>query len=130
LLEGEVMPLDSAEARRWALAAAEQGVASAMTRLGMLYHNAIGVERDPANAAEWWTRAAAGGDARGQAMLGAALCLAAGGPGDPNTALGWLLRAKRGGSALADPFIQSARNALTGEQIAAIENSVEREAAA
>ena len=38
LVEAELLPPDYEEARRWALAAAEQGVASAMTRLGMLYH--------------------------------------------------------------------------------------------
>ena len=56
LLEGECVPADAAEARRWALAAAEQGVAASMTRLGMIYHNALGVERDPAVAAAWWQK--------------------------------------------------------------------------
>src|SRR5262245_28262871 len=53
LLEGESVPFDASEARRWALAAAEQGIASAMTRLGMIYHNALGVAREPAAAADW-----------------------------------------------------------------------------
>jgi TPR repeat protein len=48
LLEGRPMPADPGEARRWALAAAGNGVAAAMARLGMLHHGAIGVERDPA----------------------------------------------------------------------------------
>ena len=43
-----------------------------MTRLGMLYHNALGVERDAGAAAHWWRRGAERGDADGQAMLGAA----------------------------------------------------------
>ena len=73
LLEGEIIPPDPAEARRLARAAAAQGHAGAMSRLGMLHHNAIGVERDPAEAARWWARAAARGDADAQAMLGAAL---------------------------------------------------------
>ena len=47
LVEAELLPPNYEEARRWALAAAEQGVATAMTRLGMLYHNALGVARDP-----------------------------------------------------------------------------------
>ncbi len=58
LLEGDGLPFDPVEARRWALAAAEQGVAAAMTRLGMIYHNALGVERDAATAAAWWREAA------------------------------------------------------------------------
>src|ERR1019366_8839405 len=46
LLEGAAIPRDVVEARRFVLAAAAQGVASSMTRMGMLYHNALGVERD------------------------------------------------------------------------------------
>jgi TPR repeat protein len=59
-------------------AAAEQGIAAAMTRLGMIHHDALGVDRDPKTAAAWWTKAAARGDADGQAMLGAAHLLGAG----------------------------------------------------
>ncbi|MGZ8403947.1 MAG: tetratricopeptide repeat protein, partial [Rhodoplanes sp.] len=47
LLEGECIAGDAVEARRWARAAAKQGIAAAMTRVGMIYHNALGVERDP-----------------------------------------------------------------------------------
>lgn len=118
LLEGETAPLDASEARRWALAAAEQGIASAMTRLGMIYHNALGVDRDPATAATWWAKAAARGDADGQAMLGAAHLLGAGMPRDGVAALAWLLRASAGGSALAAPFLNNARSALSPEKIA------------
>src|SRR5262249_56522502 len=90
--EGEPGALDAGEAGHGALAAAEQGVASAMTRLGMIYHNALGVDRDPAIAATWWAKAAARGDADGQAMLGAAHLLGAGVPRDGVAALAWLLR--------------------------------------
>ena len=46
LLEGDGIAVDHAEiARRWAEAAAAQGVAASMTRLGMIFHNALGVER-------------------------------------------------------------------------------------
>ena len=38
-----------------------------MTRLGMIFHNALGVERDPAQAVLWWRRGAERGDADGQA---------------------------------------------------------------
>jgi len=51
LLEGEIGEPDYDEARRLAEAAAEQGIPQAMTRLGMLHHDALGVERDPAKAA-------------------------------------------------------------------------------
>lgn len=121
LLEGEVMPPDPVEARRWALAAAGQGVASSMTRLGMLHHHALGVERDVAEAARWWRLAAERGDADGQAMLGAAHHLGAGVGRDPVQALAWLLRAAAGGSALARPFLGPVREALTPAEVARAE---------
>ena len=121
LLEGEVMPADPAEARRWALAAAEHGVAAAMTRLGMIHHNALGVERDSDMAVAWWRKGALRGDADGQAMLGAAYFLGAGVARNGVIALEWLLRARAGGSQLADPFVAPARAALMAEEIATAE---------
>jgi TPR repeat protein len=121
-----VIAPDIAGARRWALAAAEQGIAAAMTRLGMIYHNALGVERDAVEAASWWRRAAERGDADGQAMLGAALYLGAGVRGERLAALAWLLRAQRGGSVLAAPFLQPARALLSPAEVA----EAERRAAA
>ena len=88
LLEGECIPADAIEARRWALAAAEQGIPAAMTRVGMIYHNAIGVERDPGVAAMWWEKAALRKDADAQAMLGAACLLGAGVAPAPATVSG------------------------------------------
>ena len=78
LLEGEVAEPDYVAAKRWAEAAAAQGGAPSMTRLGLLFHNALGVERDPAQAVMWWRRGAERGDADGQAMLGAAYHLGSG----------------------------------------------------
>jgi hypothetical protein len=112
LLEGEIMPIDPVEARRWAEAAARQGVASAMTRLGMIFHNALGVARDPNEAVRWWRAAADAGDADGEAMLGAALYLGQGAPCDPVQALVRLERAAAAGSALARPFLAPARAAM------------------
>jgi TPR repeat protein len=97
-----------------------------MTRVGMISHNALGVGRDPAAATHWWAKAAARGDADGQAMLGAAHILGAGVARDGVAALAWLLRARRGGSVLAEPFLNSARSALSAEEIA----EAERRAAA
>ena len=48
LLEGDGIAVDRPEARRWAEAAAGAGNAASMTRLGMIFHNALGVDRDPA----------------------------------------------------------------------------------
>jgi TPR repeat protein len=97
-----------------------------MTRVGMIHHNALGVERNPAAAAAWWTKAATRGDADGQAMLGAAHVLGAGVPRDGVAALAWLLRAKSGGSTLAEPFLNNARSALSADENA----EAERRAAA
>ena len=83
-----------------------------MTRLGMIFHNALGVDRDPAQAAHWWRKGAEAGDADGQAMLGAALLIGNGVTKDGVAALMWLLRAQAGGSALAVPFLKPAREAL------------------
>jgi TPR repeat protein len=121
LLEREIIEPDQAEARRWALAAAEQGVAAAMTRLGMIYHNALGVDRDPREAARWWQGGAERGDADGQAMLGASLHLGAGVQPDRIAAFVWLLRARAGGSGLAEKFFDAARTRLSQSEIAQAE---------
>ena len=92
----------------------------------LIFHNALGVERDAAKAAFWWRRGAERGDADGQAMLGAAYHLGAGVPRDPVEALVWLLRARAGGSPLAGQFFQAVRSALTPAQI----DEAERRAAA
>jgi TPR repeat protein len=122
LLEGEVVETDPAEARRWATAAAEQGIAPAMTRLGMIHHNALGVPRDPAEAVRWWRRAAVRGDADGQAMLGAACHLGAGVEADAVEAYAWLLRANAAGSSLAERYLPAARAGLTPDETAEAES--------
>jgi uncharacterized protein len=122
LSDADLIPADLADARRWALAAAVNGVAAAMTRLGMFYHNATGVARDPAEAVLWWRRGAEGGDPDGQAMLGAAYHLGVGVEPDRIAALAWLLRGRDGGSLLATPFIPAARAAATPTEIAEAES--------
>jgi uncharacterized protein len=112
-----VMAPDYVEARRWAEAAAAQGIAASMTRLGMIFHNALGVERDARAAAEWWAKAAERGDADGQAMLGAAFHLGAGVPRDAVAAFALLLRARKGGSALAQPFFEAVRGTLSPAEL-------------
>jgi TPR repeat protein len=112
---------DPAEARLWARRAVDQGVAMAMTRLGMLHHNALGVARDPAEAARWWRLAADRGEPDAQAMLGAAYHLGSGVPKDPVQALAWLIRGTAGGSALAGRFLGPARAALDPAGIAEAE---------
>jgi TPR repeat protein len=107
---------DYGAARDWALKAADQGIAASMTRLGLLYHNALGVERDAAEAVRWWQKAAALDDADGQAMLGAAYHIGAGVAKDPVTALAWLTRARIARSKFADRFYNPVRDRCTPEQ--------------
>ncbi|WP_225772286.1 tetratricopeptide repeat protein [Inquilinus sp. Marseille-Q2685] len=112
---------DPAEARLWAQRAAGQGVATAMTRLGMLHHNALGVARDPAEAVRWWRMAADRGEPDAQSMLGAAYHLGSGVAADPVLALAWLIRGQAGGSALAGRSLGPARAALDPAGIAEAE---------
>ncbi|MCU4182195.1 tetratricopeptide repeat protein [Bosea sp. BH3] len=104
---------DRPEAFRWAGAAAEAGIAASMTRLGMIHHDALGVERDPALAAQWWQRGAAAGDADAKAMLGAAVLLGQGIEKDAGRALVLLTEAEREGSLLAAPFLKAASAAAS-----------------
>jgi hypothetical protein len=87
----------------------------------MIFHNALGVAREPGTAVDWWRRGAERGDADGQAMLGAAFHLGSGVKRDPVEAFVWLLRARKGGSPLAGQFFQAVRSALTPEHIAGAE---------
>jgi len=126
LFEGEAA--DAPEARRWAEAAAAQGVAAAMTRLGLMAHEAhlareIGAPDDSV-AAGWWRKAAEAGDADGAALLGAAHHLGVGVARDRVAAFAWLLRAKTGGSALAERFFDAVRATLSPEELAAAERRV------
>jgi len=92
-----------------------------MTRLGKMFHDALGVERDPAQAARWWRCAADRGDAEGQALHGATLHLGAGVARDKVAALAWLLRARANGSEKADLFLGPVRAALAPAEIAEAE---------
>jgi TPR repeat protein len=89
-----------------------------MTRMGMLYHNSLGVDRDPVEAVRWWRRGAEAGDADGQAMLAAALHLGLGVERNPIEAFVWLTRAANAGSQLAAPFFDTVRASLSAEDFA------------
>jgi TPR repeat protein len=87
----------------------------------MIFHNALGVERDPNEAAQWWQQGALRGDADGQAMLGAACHLGSGMPVDRVLAFAWLLRARAGGSGLAGRFFTAVQTSLSAEELAEAE---------
>ena len=83
-----------------------------MTRLGMIHHDALGVDCDADEAARWWQRGMAAGDPDSEAMLGAATLLGQGVPADAERALALLLSAEVKGSPLAAPFVKAARAAV------------------
>ena len=60
--------------------AQDKGDPKAMTMLGELYANAMGVKRDYAKAAEWYQRAADGGDREGMFALAMLRLAGRGGP--------------------------------------------------
>ena len=100
--------------------------AASITRLGMIFYNALGVERNAQAAADWWRKAATRGDGEGQAMLGAAYHLGSGAPRDAVEAFAWLTWARQNGSPLASQFFEAVRQTLSPEQKA----EAERRAAA
>ena len=61
---------EQVEAARLYRIAAEQGVPGAQCRLGVLYAEGRGVERDDRESIRWFSLAAAQGDAEAQASLG------------------------------------------------------------
>ncbi|KAF9163176.1 hypothetical protein DFQ26_002863 [Actinomortierella ambigua] len=60
----------SAQAAKWFTKAAEQGDASAQVRLGAMYAEGDGVDKNYTEAAKWFTKAAKQGDAGAQVRLG------------------------------------------------------------
>ena len=122
LLEGEVVAPDYAEARRLAQLAAAQGIAASMTRLGMIFHNALGVERDALAAA----RLVAQG-ARRAAMPTGRRCSApptisaAASRAIAVAAFAWLMRARDGGSTLAKQFFEAVARRAQPEEVAEAE---------
>jgi hypothetical protein len=60
---------DYAEAARWFLKAAEQGIADAQFNFGLILEEGRGVQRDSALAAVWYGEAAEQGHAEAQSRL-------------------------------------------------------------
>ena len=63
------MAEDSAEAVKWYRKAAEQGLAYAQCKLGLMYKDGIGVAEDSAEAVKWYRKAAEQGLADAQGWL-------------------------------------------------------------
>jgi TPR repeat protein len=66
---GQGVEASDEEAVNYYRAAADEGHASAMFNLGMMYHNGHGVVRDAVQAESWLSRAASEGDAQAALVL-------------------------------------------------------------
>ncbi len=80
---------------------AEQGLAAAQYRIGVMYAEGKGVPANDAEAALWFERAATQGDAAAQYDLGASYAEGVGVRKDAVTAAKWFLRAADQGFPLA-----------------------------
>jgi TPR repeat protein len=97
---------DHEPARKWAEAAAQQGNASAMARLGTIHHEGRGTPRDPKRAAAYFLEAANLGHAGAQLMIGAAMHLGIGVQADRIEAAHWLLRSAQQGNEGAQAYLE------------------------
>ncbi len=75
--------------------------AAAMTLLGELYNQGLGVKQDPKRALEWYRLAAAQNDAHAMASLGLMAMDGRGQPKDERAGRGWLEQAARKGEPAA-----------------------------
>jgi hypothetical protein len=67
--QGEDVPQDLYEARRWLQALADQGDSGAQFSLGVMFHQGVGVLPDPKAAHRWFEAAGKQGEPRAQYML-------------------------------------------------------------
>jgi uncharacterized protein len=105
-----------ASARRMFERAAANGEAAAKTYLGTIYHEGLGVERDPEQAAFWFLEAAREGHPGGQFMIGCAYHLGVGVALDRVEAAWWLTQSKAQGNELADIYFPRVEGELTAEE--------------
>jgi tetratricopeptide (TPR) repeat protein len=86
------------QARDWFQQAADAGHAGAMNMLGLLYNNALGVNRDFRRAFDWQERAAKAGDADAMHNLGFTYAEGRGVPKDIAKARDWYQKALAAGN--------------------------------
>jgi len=91
--DGQGVPQDYVEARKWLLKAAEQGHGEAQLTLGVLYDQGRGVVQDYVSARKWFLKAAEQGHAEAQSSLGLLYYLGHGVTQDYVEARKWLLKA-------------------------------------
>ena len=102
---GNGVPKDYVEARRWFEKAAAGGGPAAMSNLGNLYYNGNGVPQDYAAARAWYEKAAAAGFGAAMFDLGNLYHDGRGVPKDYDQARVWYVRAAAAGYAPASEMI-------------------------
>lgn len=100
----------------WSMKAADQGIAAAQTRLGTIYHEGLGVDRDPGRAAFWFLQAARQGHPGAQMMIGGFCHLGIGIQADRIEAVRWLSRSSLQGNPLARAYLGRVLGELTPEE--------------
>jgi TPR repeat protein len=108
-------------ARYWSEKAAEQGNADAQARLGTIFHEGLGVARDPEQAAWWWLQATRQNHAGAQAMLGAAAHLGIGVEADRFNAMRLLMLSAVQGNPIAKAYLPTVNAELTADERLLIE---------
>jgi TPR repeat protein len=108
-------------ARYWSEKAAEQGNADAQTRLGMMFHEGLGVARDPKEAAWWFLQAVKQNHAGAQAMLGIATHLGMGLDANRFEAMRLLMLSAAQGNEIAKAYLPRVNDELTPDEKSRIE---------
>jgi TPR repeat protein len=117
-LQGLGTPADPAEAYRWVVRAADNGVATAMVSRAVMLATGEGVAEDDVGARSWYQRAAESGDvqfAHAMRGLGAMLATGEGGPIDLPRGIAYLRIAKAGNDRQAGTLLESWRDRITPE---------------
>ena len=113
-------------ARYWSEKAAEQGNAEAQTRMGTIFHEGLGVARDPERAMWWFLQAAKQNHAGAQAMIGVASHLGIGVEADRFHAVRMLMLSAAQGNQLAKAYLPTVFDELTPEERLLLEEWMDR----
>jgi TPR repeat protein len=113
-------------ARYWSEKAAEQGNADAQARMGTIFHEGLGVERDPEHAMWWCLQAVKQNHAGAQAMLGVAAHLGIGVEADRFEAMRLLMLSAAQGNEIAKAYLPTVNAELTLDEKSRIEQWIAR----
>jgi TPR repeat protein len=111
---------DYVTSRYWSELAAEQGNPYSQARLGTIYHEGLGVPRDPRQAAAWWLSAARLGHDGAQLLIGAAYHQGIGLTANRVEAAFWLTRSAAQENQGAKAYLPRVQAEMTDEDEAAL----------